>query len=372
MTDTLDDLPIRPILKSLVNPPVFKPVPPGVRFMQFNEGAWPPSPKVTAAIAEAAQHVNRYGDSHWSKLAPAIAARTGVAQDCIVCGNGSAELITLASTAFIEPGRNAVVSTPTFPRLGGASRIAGGGVKAVPVKPDGAHDIEGLLAAVDSETRLFWLTAPNNPTGATVDAAELAHIAKALPPGAILAVDEAYGEFSRAAGGLDALEQLKGVARPWFVLRTFSKAYGMAGLRVGYGFMSSAALAEAFHRVRNTFNLNIVAQAAALAAFEDQDYMWARVKECVAERERLRARVDGLGLRCLKSAGNFLLIELPMEGTAAQAALRQQGIAVSTVKAPGFERFIRVTISIQDDNDAFFAALAPLAAPAPVKRAVQA
>jgi histidinol-phosphate aminotransferase len=363
MTETLDDLPIRPVVTSLVNPPQFKPAPATIRFMQFNEGAWPPSPKVAAAIAAAAGQVNRYGDSHWSKLAPAIAARTGTSADCIVCGNGSAELITLASTAFIEPGRNVVVSTPSFPRLGAGSRIAGGAIKAVPVKPDGSHDIEGLLAAVDADTRLFWLTAPNNPTGAAVSAAELAHVVRALPDRTILAVDEAYGEFSRAAGGIDALEALKGVTRPWFVLRTFSKAYGMAGLRVGYGFMSSPALAEAFHRVRNTFNLNVIAQAAALAAFEDQDYMWARVKECVAERERLRARVEGLGLRCLKSAGNFLLIEVPMEGAAAQAAIRQHGIAISTIKAPSYERFIRVTIGMKDDNDAFFAALAATVAP---------
>lgn len=371
MTETLDDLPIRPALKSLVAPPQFKPVPPGIHFMQFNEGAWPPSPKVIAAIAAAATHVNRYGDSHWSKLAPAIAARTGVAQDCIICGNGSAELITLASTAFVEPGRNAVVSTPSFPRLGAGSRIAGGAVNSVPVKADGAHDIEGLLAAVDADTRLFWLTAPNNPTGADVSAAELAHIVKSLPRHTILAVDEAYGEFSRAGGGIDALEELRGVKRAWFVLRTFSKAYGMAGLRVGYGIMSSPALAEAFHRVRNTFNLNVVAQAAALAAFEDQDYMWARVKECVAERERLRARVEGLGLRCLKSAGNFLLIELPMEASAGQAAIRRHGVAVSTIRAPGYERYIRVTIGLKEDNDAFFAALTETVAPAPAKRAAQ-
>lgn len=371
MTEALDDLPIRPVLKTLVAPPQFKAPPPGLRFMQFNEGAWPPSPKVAAAIAEAATQVNRYGDSHWSRLAPAIAARAGVAQDCIICGNGSAELITLASTAFIEPGCNAVVSTPSFPRLGAGSRIAGGAVKAVPVKPDGAHDIDGLLAAVDADTRLFWLTAPNNPTGADVSAAELARIRRTLPAATILAIDEAYGEFSRAGGGIDALEELKNVARPWFVLRTFSKAYGMAGLRVGYGFMSSPALAEAFHRVRNTFNLNVVAQAAALAAFEDQDYMWARVRECVAERERLRARVEGLGLACLKSAGNFLLIELPMEGAVAQTAIRRRGVAVSTIKAPGYARHIRVTIGLKEDNDAFFAALSAAVAPAPAKRAAQ-
>jgi histidinol-phosphate aminotransferase len=363
MTETLDDLPIRPVLKALMTPPQFKPAAPGIRFMQFNEGAWPPSPKVAAAIAAAAGQVNRYGDSHWSRLAPAIAARTGFPADCIICANGSAELITLASTAFIEPGRNCVVSTPSFPRLGGGSRIAGGAIKAVPVKPDGSHDIEALLGAVDKDTRLFWLTAPNNPTGASVDAAELKHIATALPAHAVLAVDEAYGEFSRAGGGIDALEELKGVRRPWFVMRTFSKAYGMAGLRVGYGFMSSPALAEAFHRVRNTFNLNVIAQAAALAAFEDQDYMWARVRECVSERERLRARIEGLGLRCLKSAGNFLLIEVPMEAAAAQAAIRQHGVAISTIKAPGYERHIRVTIGLKDDNDAFFAALSQTVAP---------
>src|SRR6185295_17257855 len=118
MTDSLDDIPIRPILKTLQTPPQFKAPSPGMRFMQFNEGAWPPSPRVAAAIAAVAGDVNRYGDSHWSKLAGAIAARSGVPTDRIICGNGSAELIGFASTAFVEPGRNVVVSTPTFPRLG--------------------------------------------------------------------------------------------------------------------------------------------------------------------------------------------------------------------------------------------------------------
>ncbi|MGH7005907.1 MAG: pyridoxal phosphate-dependent aminotransferase, partial [Alphaproteobacteria bacterium] len=311
MTETLDDLPIRPVLKTLPTPPHFKAPPPGVRFMQFNEGAWPPSPRVAEAIAAAAKDVNRYGDSHWSRLAAALSARAGVSPDRIVCGNGSAELIGFASTAFIEAGRNVVVSTPTFPRLGSNGRIAGGDTKAVPVKADGAHDVDALLAAVDANTRLFWLTSPNNPTGGTVSAAELRHIARALPGHAVLAVDEAYFEFARAGGGIDALEELEGETRPWFVMRTFSKAYGMAGLRVGYAFTSSPALADAFHRVRNTFNLNIVAQAAALAAFADQDYMWARVNDCIAEREALRRRLCGIGLRCLPSAGNFLLIAVP-------------------------------------------------------------
>jgi histidinol-phosphate aminotransferase len=358
MTDTLDDLPVRPVLKTLAAPPHLGPPPAGMHFMQFNEGVWPPSPRVAAAIKAMSGDLNRYGDSHWTKLAAAMAARTGIPADRILCGNGSAELITLASTAFVEPGRNVVVSSPTFPRLGGSGRIAGGAARAVPVTADGTHDIDGLLAAVDADTRLFWLTTPNNPTGAEVSAADLKRVAKALPPAAILAVDEAYYEFSRAGGGIDSLDELRGVDRPWFVMRTFSKAYGMAGLRVGYAFTSSPALAEAFHRVRSTFNLNVIAQAAALAAYEDQDYMWARVRDCVAERERLRRRIEGLGLACFRSAGNFLLVGVPMAGAAAQAALRAEGVAIATVKAPGFERHIRVTIGTPDDNDAFFAALA--------------
>jgi len=373
MTETLDDLPVRPVLKTLQTPPHFKAPPPGMRFMQFNEGAWPPSPRVAEAIAGAAGEVNRYGDSHWSKLAAAIARRLGIPTDRIVCGNGSAELISFASTAFVEPGRNVVVSTPTFPRLGSNGRIAGGTTKAVPVKADGSHDIDALLAAVDADTRLFWLTSPNNPTGGTVSAPELRRVARALPRTAVLAVDEAYFEFARAGGGIDALEELKGEARPWFVMRTFSKAYGMAGLRVGYAFTSSPAVAEAFHRVRNTFNLNILAQAAALAAFEDQDYMWARVNDCIGERERLRQRLAGIGLHCLPSAGNFLLIAVPAEGAALQAAIRERGVAISTIKAPGFERHIRVTIGLTDDNAAFFealaGALAALRAPAPAPQA---
>jgi len=357
MAKSIDDLPIRPVLKTLPTPPQFKPPAPGIRFMQFNEGAWPPSPRVAEAIAAAAGQVNRYGDSHWSKLASAIAARSGVPADCIVCGNGSAEIIGFAATAFVEPGRNVVVSVPTFPRLGTGGRIAGGAAKAVPVKQDGGHDIDGLLAAVDADTRLFWLTSPNNPTGGAVSAAELHRVANALPQHVVFAVDEAYFEFARAGGGIDSLEELRGVDRPWFVMRTFSKAYGMAGLRVGYAFTSSPALAEAFHRVRNTFNLNIVAQAAALAAFEDPDYMWARVKECVAEREKLRRQLDGIGLDCLPSAGNFLLIAVPHEGTALQAAIRERGVAISTIKAPGWERYIRVTVGLAEDNAAFFEAL---------------
>lgn len=362
MTETLDDLPIRPVLKTLVSPPRFTPPPGGLRFMQFNEGAWPPSPRVAEAIARVAD-LNRYGDSHGSRIVPAMAARLGVSPECVVLGNGSAELIVFASTAFVEPGRNVVVSTPTFPRLGSSGRIAGGTVKAVPVTADGAHDIDRLLAAVDADTRLFWLTAPNNPTGAAVSAADLARIARELPAHAILIVDEAYFEFSRAGGGIDALEELRGVARPWIVMRTFSKAYGLAGLRVGYAATSSPAVAEAFHRVRNTFNLNVIAQAAALAAFEDQDYMWQRVRDCIAERDRLRLWLEERQMRCLPSAGNFLAFELPAagaappDGAAVQAKMRAHGVAISTIKAPGFERFIRVTVGLPDDNAAFRAAL---------------
>ncbi len=362
MAQDQTEIPLRPSLAAIAPPPRPAPAPPGrnapLRRMHFNEGAWPPSPRVGEAVLRAMGGLNCYGDSYGGKLTAAIARGSGLPPERIFVGNGSGELISLASTAFIEPGRNGVVTTPTFPRIGAYVRVCGGTVKSVPVRKDGGNDIAGLLAAVDGETRLLWIATPNNPTGAASTADELRQLATAAPKTAVLAVDEAYGEFTRAAGGTDALAVLRAIERPWFILRTFSKAFGLAGARVGYGFASSPAVADAFHRVRTTFNLNILSLAAATAAYEDQDYMWARVKACIAERERLASRLAAMKLACLPSDANFLAIALPIEGKKAAAELRDRGILVSEIKAPGYENYIRVTIGLAEDNDAFAEALA--------------
>jgi histidinol-phosphate aminotransferase len=363
MTETFDTLPIRPVLKTLTIPPRAAPPPPGrnapLARMHFNEGWWGPSPEVAQALSAAISGgLNRYHESYWTKLAGAIAARCGVAEDRIVCGNGSIELIALASQAFLEPGRSAVLAWPTFPRLRSNAVIVGAEAKAVPVRPDGGSDIEAMLNAVDGTTTLAWLTTPNNPTGMSATAEEIAELADELPSAVILGVDEAYGEFARARGGPDALEILRGRARPWFVMRTFSKAYGLAGLRVGYLVASSPALADCFHRLRSTFNIPGLSQIGAAAAFADEAYMKMRVADCVAERERLRATLAGMGLACLPSDANFLAIDAGTDGLALVQTLRNtHGILVSAIKAPGFEKYIRVTLGSAEQNDAFAKAL---------------
>ncbi len=358
MTETFPGPPFRAVLNTLVSPPREAAAAQKLRRMHFNEGAWPPSPRVAAAITAAIGKVDRYTESYGGPLAAAIARRTGLPLERVIVGNGSGELISFAANAFVESGRNGIVSVPSFPRLGSFVRIAGGTLKAIPVRRDGAHDIEALLTAVDAATSILWVATPNNPTGAACSAEELRHLAQAAPPSLVLAIDEAYGEFSQAAGGPDALEVLRGFDRPWFVLRTFSKAFGLAGLRVGYGLASSALVAEAFHRIRPTFNLSPLAQAGAAAAYEDRDYMQQQVRMCVAERDRLRAQLTAWRLDCLPSVANFLAVALPLPGKDAAAALRQEGILVSEIKAPGYERYIRVTVGMPDDNAAFSAALA--------------
>jgi histidinol-phosphate aminotransferase len=364
---------MRPALAGLTPMARPQPAPPGrnapMRRMHYNEGAWAPSPKVVEALAKAVGGggLNRYFEGYWGALADAVGKRHGVAVERLVCGNGSGELIQLAAMAFLEPGRNQVLSWPTFPRLRGSSTMMGAASKTVPVTETGAHDIDALLAAVDDATHLVWLATPNNPTGAACSAEEIRRLARALPERVVLGIDEAYWEFAAAenAEAADAIATLDGLARPWFVLRTFSKAYGLAALRIGYAVYSDAGVAEALHRVRLTFNVAGLSQVAATAALADPDYMWRQVRACVAERERVRAGLARLGLACLPSAANFLAVRLPIDGKDAQARLKERGILVSVIGAPGFERYIRVTISTADDNDAFLEALAAIA-PAPV------
>jgi histidinol-phosphate aminotransferase len=359
---------MRPALAGLTPMARPAPAPPGrnapMRRMHYNEGAWAPSPRVTEALAKAIGDggLNRYFEGYWGALAEAVARRHGVGVERVVCGNGSGELIQHAAMAFLEPGRNQVLSWPTFPRLRGSATMMGAASKIVPVTQDGAHDVDALVGAVDDATHLVWLATPNNPTGAACSAEEILRLARALPERIVLGIDEAYWEFAAAsaadpAAAADAIAALEGLARSWLVLRTFSKAYGLAALRIGYAVCSDAGVAEALHRVRLTFNVAGLSQVAATAALADPDYMWRQVRGCVAERERLCAGLAKLGLACLPSAANFLAVRLPIEGKEAQARLKERGILVSAIGAPGYEHFIRVTISIADDNDAFLEAL---------------
>lgn len=331
-----------------------------VRRLNLNESPLGPSPKAIAAMTAMLGRVNRYPDACARDLAAALGARLGIAAARIVFGTGSDELLQLLALVTQEPGTRAIMPTPSFPRYAVATRLVGGTPAQIPLREDGACDVDAMLRDVTANTTLFYLATPNNPTGAMSSADEIARVAAALPPHVLLAVDEAYFEFARAAGGADAIEILAGRTAPWVVLRTFSKAYGLAGLRVGYAIGGDDSVAEMLNRARSVFNLNALAQTAALAALADGAHTAKLIEACRAERERLRAALQGLGLRCLPSVANFLAVELPLPAAEAVPRLARQGILAGAVGAPPFERFLRISVGLADDNDAAVAAIAGL------------
>ena len=357
--------PIPPLRSTLADLPGFRPPPteadvaPGrsMRRLHLNEGAFPPSPVAIAAIREAAGQVHRYPDPRCRTLAAAVAARTGVAVERLVFGNGSEELLSMLVGMTLQAGSHAVLPVPSFPRYLAGAKLAGAAVAAVPVRLDGANDIPAMLVAVTPGTRLIVVATPNNPTGAMLDAVDIERLAREAPAHALLMVDEAYYEFGRHAGGPDVLAILQGSKAPWVVLRTFSKAYGLAGVRVGYAICGDAGMAEAINRVRGVFNVDSLAQAAALAALGDEAHVRNLLDDCQRQRQRLSAGFAAAGCPTLPSVANFIAAWMPMPAAEAVKAFAAAGILVGALGVAPFENHIRVTIGTGDDTDAVLAAL---------------
>ena len=328
-----------------------------LRRMSLNESSDPPSPKVIAAVQAAVAGVNRYPDPKARALAAAISDRTEVPVSHIVFGNGSHELIMLMGNAFMEAGTRIVVPNPSFAPYQSAAKIAGAEVTVVPVAADGANDVDAMLAACAPAPRILIAATPNNPTGALLSQAALDKLIARTPEETLLVIDEAYFEFGRRAGGPDVLKALKARKGPWMVLRTFSKAYNLAGLRVGYALASHDELTEGINRVRGVFNVNRVAQAAALAALSDEPYAKASQKKTAAERDRLAVGLKSLGFSPLPSAANFVAVRTPRPAAEVVSELAKRGIMIVPVGGPPYENHIRITIGSAEDTDAVLAAL---------------
>ena len=336
-----------------------------IRRLHLNEGPQPPSPAVREALGWALENLHRYPDSQWHALGGRLSSLIGVTADRIVLGNGSDQLVQMASDLCLAPGRSAVMPEPAFPRYAMAAQTRGAYLLQVPTRADGACDIDGLLAAIRADTALVWVASPNNPTGGMNSAEELAALADGVPDGVLLALDEAYFEFAREAGGADGLACLAQRRGPWLIFRTFSKAYGLAGLRCGYVIASDGALARQFDKLRQAFQVNHLAQVAALAALNDEHDMRRRVCEIAAERRRLADGLREQDFEPLPSFANFVTARGLLPGNEVQDHLLRRGVVVSTVPAtvPGFERYIRITVGDSDDTDAVLQALRDLQEP---------
>lgn len=331
-----------------------------IRRMNLNESPFPPSPRAVAAMQDAVTRVNYYPDPRWRDLTAALAAATGHPQDRIVVGNGSDELIVAAGRIALSEGDEVVVPTPSFPGYSKCAAVNGATLVPVRVRQDGACDVDGMLDAVTGRTRLVFLATPNNPTGGMLETADVARLAAGLPDTTLLVLDEAYYEYGIHAGGSDHLAALAGVRVPWVAFRTFSKAYGLAGMRVGYGLCGSDRVAEAFQKLRSVFNVNAVAQAGALAALGDPDHMRSILERTRVERERLAAGLAALGCEVFPSVGNFLSARTPKPAAEVVAALEARGIMIGRLMAPGFDDYIRITTGTGEDSEALLAALAEI------------
>lgn len=324
-----------------------------------NEGPFPPMPAALAAIRDAAFDQRLYPDAGAWALRDALAQRHGIEAARILPGNGVDSLIKLVCAATLDPGDEVAMCWPSFVSWRQGAALQGARVVDAPLAPGGAYDLDALRAVVGPRTKLVVVVSPNNPTGSAVAADDMSALLDALPDHVLPCIDEAYFEYL-PPGAHDGMA-LARQGRPIAVFRTFSKAYGLAGLRVGY-MAAPEDLVREIARVRNAFDVNAVAQAAACASLaEDVVELPPRVALVAHERERVAGRLRELGVPPLPSTANFLLVPFgeARAGTV-NTALLDRGIIVRPARAFGAPDALRVTIGWPEENDRLVAALADI------------
>ena len=322
-----------------------------------NENPRGPSAKVRAAIAAAAAGVTRYPDGNGFALKLALSARFAVGLEQIVLGNGSNDILELATQAFLRPGDHTVYSQHAFAVYPLATQARGAVGIEVPAR-DLGHDLAAMRAAMTPQTRIVFIANPNNPTGTWLPPAEVEAFIASVPSAVLVVLDEAYSEYLEAGQRANTASWI--AAHPnLIVCRTFSKAYGLAGLRIGYG-LADAGVADLLNRVRQPFNVNSVAQAAALAALDDEEYVAESADLNRRGLAQLMQGLDAIGIAYLPSHGNFLLVRVADAGGAAAAvyeALLRAGVIVRPVANYGLPEWLRVTVGLPEENARFLTAL---------------
>ncbi|MFE0678118.1 histidinol-phosphate transaminase [Streptomyces sp. NPDC058867] len=324
-----------------------------------NENPYGVSPAVAEAVRlSVAGGVSRYPDPTGKRLAEAIGGSLDVPADRVVLGNGSENILELLCQAVLDPGDLVVTQAPGFSLHEIFPRVMGARVRKIPVTADFGFDAPAWREALAADPKLVFLANPCNPTGAMLGAGELEQVVADIPSGALLVLDEAYGEFARLDPEYpDGLEALRDKDRPWIVLRTFSKAYGLAGVRVGYGIASDTDLIQALDRVRTPYNVNHPAQEAAVAALADRAHLADTVRRTASEIARVTGLLRGAGLRVVPSATNFLFIDTGCRSDRVAQELHRAGIIVKAWREPGYENYIRASLSTPEDNDVFVRSL---------------
>ena len=312
-----------------------------------NENPLPPSDRVQRAILAALNHLNRYPDGSGFYLRQALAKKHGASPDQIVLGNGSNELIELLVRAFLRPGDEAVVPHPSFVVYPMIVQAAGG-VRVMVMLKEHRLDLEAMARAITPMTKVVFIANPNNPTATIVTADEVERFMTRVPERTIVVFDEAYIEFALGPDFPDTLNYVK-QGRKVAVLRTFSKAASLAGLRVGYGVADADAIAL-MNRIRQPFNVNSLAQAAALAALEDDGHILECVRMIEAGRHFLYDEFKTLGVQYVPARANFILVDVGRSAADIYQKLLHEGVIVRPMTPFGMETALRITVGTPEEN----------------------
>jgi histidinol-phosphate aminotransferase len=316
-----------------------------------NENPLGVSPRARAVLEAAAATLARYPDDY--ALKAAVAAHTGLGMARIILGNGSNDLLDIAARVFLAPGRSTVFSQHAFAVYPLASLTQGAELIAVPAKHFG-HDLDAMRAAVRPDTRLLWIANPNNPTGTFLPYAELEAFLRSLPDDVAVVLDEAYNDYLPEGVAGDSRDWLKEFPN-LVITRTFSKIYGLAGLRVGYA-LASEEVADLMNRVRQPFNCNNLAVAAATAALDDHEFVARSRQTNRAGMERLTDGFRRLGFEFIPSYGNFVAFKAG-DAAAINDTLLRQGVIVRPIAGYGMPEWLRVTVGTEPENRRFLQAL---------------
>ena len=316
-----------------------------------NENPHGMSPKARLALEAAVSTLERYPDDY--ELKAAVAAHTGLGMECIVLGNGSNDLLDMLARVFLAPGRSTVFSQHAFAVYPLTSLSVGADLIAVPAK-DFGHDLDAMRSAIRPDTRLIWIANPNNPTGTFLPYAQLKSFLQAVPADVVVVLDEAYNEYIPPAERIDTRDWLAEFPN-LVITRTFSKIYGLAGLRIGYA-LASGDIADLMNRIRQPFNCNNLALAAATAALDDHEFVTYSHAQNRAGMEQLLAGFQRLGFAHIPSYGNFVAFKAG-DAAAENEKLLRQGVIVRPIAGYEMPEWLRVTIGTETENRRFLEAL---------------
>lgn len=319
-----------------------------------NENPFGSSPKAAEAIQAMAANTAIYPDGYAATLREAVANKIGVEQDQLIFGNGSDEVIQFLCRALLTPETNTVMAKPTFSQYKLNATIEGAQLREIPVI-EGKHDLDGMLAAIDENTRIVWVCNPDNPSGTYINKDDFTQFLKRVPNHVLVVSDEAYAEYVRASDYPDTISLVNEFSN-LIVLRTFSKAYGLAGLRVGYG-VTNSEFALSLDPVRPPFNNSTFAHAAAIAALQDDEFLQESVRKNSEGLAQFEAFCEKHNLYYYPSQANFILIDFKKSGDEVFDYLIKRGFIVRSGEALGFPTCVRITVGNKEENEELFSVI---------------